>query len=95
MKKPSALPIIAVLTFAAMQAASAQNLPASMAFPDSNTCGNLQFLDVSFPSLEAFPTVQSMAEHTHPAPATQPAIARSSAAALGAVSLVCMAFRKR
>lgn len=95
MKNLSALSIIAVFTLAAMQAASGQNLPASMAFPDCDTCGNLQFLDVSFPVLDEFPAAQTMAENTHPDPAARPVIAQSSAAALAAFGLVCMTRRKR
>lgn len=95
MKNPSALSMMAVLVLAAMQVATGQNLPASMAFPDCDTCGNLQFLDVSFPCLDEFPAVETIAANTHPDPVGRPVIAQSSAAALGALGLVCMALRKR
>jgi len=95
MKKLSALPVLALLTLATMPLASGQNLPASMAFPDCATNGNLQFLDVSFPALDEFPAHQTLTEN-HPADtADQPVIAHSSAAVLSALGLLCIARRMR
>ena len=95
MKKLSALPVLALLFLFTMPLASGQNLPASMAFPDCATSGNLQFLDVSFPVLDEFPAHQTLTENQPADTADQPAIVHSSATVLSALGLVCIARRKR
>lgn len=95
MKKLPALPILAVLCLALMPAASGQNLPASMAFPDCTTSGNLQFLDVNIAALNEFPAHKSLAENAMTNPAKKPEIAHSSAAVLSALGLLGLAIRRR
>lgn len=95
MKKLPALPILAVLCLALMPAASGQNLPASMAFPDCTTCGNLQFLDVAIPVLDESPSHQTMAVGAMTNPAGNADIAHSSAAVLSALGLLCLARTRR
>jgi len=95
MKNPLALPVLAILCLAATQAASGQNLPASMAFPDCATCGNLQFLDVSFPSPDEDTAHERVAENIDADAAGRIAISQSSAAVLSALGLICLANRRR